>query len=135
MNSSTDRCSVGPWRERNRSHNRAPLLQLRLDRQSPAYELQPFLHAGEPESPAGCRSGVEADAFVPHGESERVASSLQLHRELAGSTVPYGVVQRFLHHPEETERDLGRYSLGNILVAEIHFHFLLRSEERRGGKG
>src|SRR4029450_9413957 len=125
MNSSTDRCSVGPCTERNRRYNRASLLQARLDRQSPAHELQPFLHAGEPESAAGCRSGVEADAFVPHGESERMASSFQPHHELADSTVPYGVVQRFLHHPEETERDLRRYSLGNILVAEIHFHFLL----------
>jgi hypothetical protein len=94
---------------------------VRLDDQLATDQVQTLLHAGQAESHASTRRiDVEADAFITHGEVDGVPGSAKMHIEMPRPTVPDAVVQGFLKDPEETERDVSRHTLRNVLVAEIN---------------
>ena len=102
---------------------------MRLDDQLATYQLQTFLHAGQAESQASTRRiDVEANAFITNGEMDGVPGSAKMHIEMPGPAVSHPVVQGFLEDPEETERNVRRYTARNVLVAEINPDVFLPGE-------
>lgn len=109
--------------------NGGAAFRLRLDDQIATDQLQAFHHASQAESRATTRRiDVEANAFITNGEVDGVPSSAKMDIEMPGSTVPYSVVQGFLKDSEETERNVGRHTARDVLVAEINPNVLLPRE-------
>ena len=71
---------------------------------------------------------VEADTFVTNGEIDGVPGSAKMHIEMPDPAVSHRVVQGFLEDPEETERHVRRYTLRNVLEAEINLDMFLPRE-------
>ena len=60
------------------------------------------------------------NTVVTNGEIDGVPGSAQLHVDMPDLAVSHRVVQGFLEDPEETERNVRRYTRRNVLVAEIN---------------
>jgi len=71
---------------------------------------------------------VKAHAGIPHSEMNLVRSSPQLHFEVLFPTVLCGIVEGFLEHPVEAERNVRRQGACQIVALEVNLYFLYLAE-------
>ncbi len=64
----------------------------------------------------------------PHSEMNLVRSSPQLHFEVPYPTVLCGIVESFLEHPVQAERNVRRQGAWQIVALEVNLYFLYLAE-------
>src|SRR5438874_1986401 len=103
--------------ERHASANGDTTLGLRFDRKSSVHKFYTFLHADKAQA-ATLLGGfaVKAYAGIPHSEMNLVRSSPQLHFEVPYPTVLCGIVEGFLEHPVEANRNVRRQGAWQIVA-------------------
>src|SRR5262249_37553112 len=118
-------------RKRYLSDDRRSLARLRLDREIPGNELQAFSHAGQTET-AVLRNGfgIESASAIAHDQTDSVRCSAEVDRKTDSAAVPYRILQRFLQHSKETERDVGPHRSRHVLVAEVDLNSLTSRDLR-----
>src|SRR5215203_3271249 len=94
---------------RRAGENGGATCRLRLDEQFATDQLQSLFHAGQAQAQTLVHiTDVKAGTAIANGEIDRVASGAKMHIEGTDPTVSQCVVQRFLEHPEQTERHVSR---------------------------
>ena len=100
-------------------HNREDLCSLsglRLDRERSAHQMDPFLHANQPQSTFALRRiDVKACACVGDDELNAIHHAKQSHSELVRPAVFHSVMESFLGDPEKAQRNvLGQFERGTF---------------------
>src|SRR5262245_26767661 len=99
---------------------------LRLDRELPVHQFEPFLHAGKTQTTAlDCFQGIKAKSRIMDDEMDNAECSTKFDVEFPHSAVFHGVVQGLLQDAEEAQRDFLRHRSRNVEMREADFHFLL----------